>query len=107
MSEFDFGTRVDPFISLDRFGTIGKSKKNQSLEKTAQDFESFLIYSVLKEFEKAMHLTKKSYAEETQMALFHEKIADQLAKKGTGIREMLTKYAERAAKVPGKIGEKR
>ena len=85
---------------------IGKDK-NQSIEKTAEAFESYLLGTVLHEFAKATQMTKKSFAEETQMSLFYEKVADIMAKKGIGLKEMLSRYLERGAKVSGKNGEYR
>ncbi len=45
------------------------------IEKTAEAFESYFLGTILQEFAKAAQLTKKSYAEETQMSLFYEKVA--------------------------------
>jgi Rod binding domain-containing protein len=94
----DSGIRIDPSTLLHVAGRKDASDKGQT-EKAAEQFESFLIFSMLKEIEKAAHSAKKSYAEQTQMSLFYEKVADVLAKKGIGIREMITKYTERGAKV--------
>ncbi len=103
----DFGTKIDPPVptSIPQ-PAIGKGK-NQSIEKTAEAFESYFLGMILQEFAKATQMTKKSYAEETQMSLFYEKVGDIMAKKGIGLKEMLTRYAERGAKVSGKNGEKR
>ncbi len=67
----------------------------EDVEKAARDFESFLIFTMLKEFEKTARFTKKGYAEETYMSVVHEKVAEVLAKKGLGIKEMLSRYADR------------
>ena len=66
--------------------------KELSVEKVAQDFESFLIFTMMKEMEKTTHTSKKSYTEETYMTLMYEKVADYLSKKGLGIKDMLVKY---------------
>ena len=63
--------------------------------------------AVLQEFAKATQWTKKSFAEETQMSLFYGKVADIMAKKGIGLKEMLSRYLERGAKVSGGNGENR
>jgi Rod binding domain-containing protein len=73
----------------------GGALNAKTTRKTAQEFESYLIFSVLKEFEKTINLTKKSSAEQTQMSIFYEKIADVMAKKGIGIREGIERYLER------------
>ncbi len=102
-----FGTKIDPPVPTNlNQPNIGKGK-NQSIEKTAQAFESYFLGTILQEFAKATHLTKKSYAEETQMSLFYEKVGDIMAKKGIGLKEMLSKYADRGAKVSGENGEKK
>jgi len=101
----DIGTKIDPPVSTDRQASAILNNKNQSVEKVAQAFESYLLGTVLQEFAKATQMTKKSFAEETQSSLFYEKVADIMAKKGIGFKEMLLRYTERGAKVSGKIGE--
>ncbi len=103
----DFKGTVDHLIAPNTNRSAESTEKRQSIEKTAQDFESFLIYTVLKEFGKTTQFTKKSYAEETQMSLFYEKVADYMAEKGIGIKEVLAKYCQRAANVPAENGENR
>jgi Rod binding domain-containing protein len=41
-----------------------------------------------------------------QMSMFYEKVADYLAKKGLGVKEVIAKYAERGAKVSEMNGYK-
>jgi|WetSurMetagenome_2_1015567.scaffolds.fasta_scaffold43288_3 Rod binding domain-containing protein len=103
----DLGIKIDPPAAFSDAGRRTNSNKDASMEKTAEQFESFLIFSMLKEFEKATHSTKKSYAEQTQMSLFYEKVGDVLAKKGIGIRDMIAKYTERSVKVSDDKGENR
>ena len=64
-------------------------------EKVCQNFESFMLYSMLKYMEKATKMSKKGYEEETYMAMVYEKVADFLAEKGVGLKEMLMKYTEK------------
>ena len=75
---------------------INRQSQNKELnvEKVAQDFESFLIFTMMKEMGKATHTSKKSFAEETYMTLMYEKVADYLSKKGLGIKDMLVKYMD-------------
>lgn len=101
----DLGMKTDPSAALLDVGKRTDTNKGGSIEKTAEQFESFLIFSMLKEFGKAMNITKKSYAEQTQMSLFYEKIGDFVAKKGIGIKDMIAKYVERGAKVLDGNGE--
>ena len=103
----DFGTKIDPPVPTDRPASAILNNKNQSVEKVAEAFESYLLGTVLHEFAKATQMTKKSFAEETQMSLFYEKVADIMAKRGIGLKEMLLRYTERGAKVSGGIGENR
>jgi Rod binding domain-containing protein len=103
----DFGLKVDPPVLFSEMGKRAVRNKDESIEKTAEQFESFLMFSMLKEFEKASLSTKKSYAEQTQMSLFYEKVGDVLAKKGIGIKDMIAKYAEGRVKVSGDKDENR
>jgi Rod binding domain-containing protein len=101
----DIGTKTDPIILSSTPQSMRTGDKGQSVEKAAESFESFLLQTMLKELDKAMRITKRSFAEDTQMSLFYEKIGDFMAKKGIGIKEMLVKYVERGAKVSPKKSE--
>ena len=102
----DTGSKIGtPVLASISQPPIGKGT-GQSVEKTAAAFESYLFGKILQEFGKATQMTKKSYAEETQMSLFYEKVGDFIAKKGVGLKDMLSRYAERGAKVLGKNGDK-
>lgn len=68
--------------------------KDINIEKVAQDFESYMIFTMMKELGKTTQGTKKSYSEQTYMSMMYEKIGDCLSKKGLGIKDMLIKYAE-------------
>jgi Rod binding domain-containing protein len=70
-------------------------ERKKSVEKAAEGFESYFIFSMLKEMGKTATLGEKSYAEETEMSIFYEKAADYMAKKGIGIKEAITKYLTR------------
>jgi Rod binding domain-containing protein len=62
----------------------------------------------LRELEKAtISGKKKGSAEQTQTAMFYQKVSDCIAKKGIGVKEMITKYIERGAKVSDQTGENR
>lgn len=75
-------------------------------EKVCQNFESFMLYSMLKYMEKTTKMSKKGYSEETYMAMVYEKVADFLAEKGVGLKEMLMKYTEKEnIKVNPAIGD--
>ncbi len=84
-----------------------RTGKQATAAKTAEEFESFLLFTILKEFDRTTHFTKKSAAAETQMSIVYEKIAGFLAKKGIGIKEVLERYADRGAKVLKENGEKK
>lgn len=64
-------------------------------EKVCRDFESFMLYSMLKYMEKTTRMSKKGYEEETYMAMVYQKVADFMAEKGVGIKEMLMKYTDK------------
>jgi Rod binding domain-containing protein len=97
---------IQPSLSMvdarfDKAASAGGDK-----EKVCRNFESFMLYSMLKHMEKATKMSKKGYAEETYMAMVYEKVADFLADKGVGIKEMLMKYTEREnTKVNPAIGD--
>jgi Rod binding domain-containing protein len=75
-------------------------------EKVAREFESFMIFAMIKELEKTAHYSKKGHMEETYMGLVNEKLAEVLAKKGVGIKELLIKYMDRGdTKVLEKKGD--
>ncbi len=77
-----------------------------SKEKVCQEFESFMLYSMLKYMEKTAQMSKKGYEEETYMAMVYQKVADFLAERGVGIKEMLMKYADKeSVKVIPKSGD--
>jgi Rod binding domain-containing protein len=81
-------------------------EKDGDRSKVAHDFESYFIFTVLKELEKVTHVSKKGQIEQTYMSVVYEKVAECLAKKGIGIKEMLTKYGERAnVKVSDRKGD--
>jgi len=85
-----------------------KTKESKTAEKLGEEFEAFFISSMLKEMGKAAHSTKKSFTEETYMAIMYEKIGDYVSqKKGMGIKEMVLKYVERTGetKVSGETGD--
>ena len=90
----DSGITITLPVDAHQTARVAPSASRQ-VKKTAEEFESFLMFSVLKECEKSMSSNKKSYAEQTQMSLFYEKVADALARKGVGIRETVAKYLER------------
>jgi len=73
--------------------------KEPNVEKVAQEFESYLMFTMLKELEKTTHITKKGRTEQTYMSLVYEKAADFMAKKGIGIKEMLVENMEKNTKV--------
>ncbi|MGD0231314.1 MAG: hypothetical protein ABSC19_13300 [Syntrophorhabdales bacterium] len=95
MDIMDSGVKIAPLSMVDLSAAPASAGKQQSMEKAAEGFESFFIFTMLKELENATHLTEKSYAEQTEMSIFYEKVADYLAKRGIGIKEVIMKYLER------------
>jgi len=81
-------------------GINGESRARESnVEKAAQEFESYLIFTMLKELEKTTNSSKKGSTEQTYMSLLYEKVGDYVAKKGIGIKDMLTEHMARKTKV--------
>lgn len=73
-----------------------KQKMDQAeKEKACKNFESFMIFVMLKNLEKMAKLEKKESPEQNYMLIAFEKVGDYLAKKGIGIKEMLMRYTDR------------
>ena len=91
----------DPSLNRSSLRSInGEPRARESnIEKVAQEFESYLIFTMLKELEKTTNSSKKSHTEHTYMSLLYEKVGDHVAKKGIGIKAMLTKHMEKNTKV--------
>ena len=87
--------------------SLGAKSNNgkTNVEKIAQEFESYLMFTMLKELEKTANLTKKGHTEQTYMSLVYEKAADFMAKKGIGIKEMLVEHMEKNTKVLSTNGD--
>ena len=45
--------------------------------------------------QKTTQFSKKGYTEQTYMSIVYEKVADYLADKGIGVKEMLMRYADK------------
>jgi Rod binding domain-containing protein len=102
----DFGSKLGIPGAVLPTTMNGAAAKKATAAKTAEEFESFLLFTILKEFDRTTQFTKKSSATETQMSIFYEKVAGFLAKKGIGIKQVLERYADRGAKVFKENGEK-
>jgi Rod binding domain-containing protein len=75
-------------------------------EKLCKSFEAYFINNMLQELQKTTKLSKKGYTEQTYMSIVYEKVADYLADKGIGVKEMLMRYADKGnAKVLQKNGD--
>jgi Rod binding domain-containing protein len=75
-------------------------------EKVCRSFEAYFINNILQQLQKTTQFSKKGYTEQTYMSVVYEKVADYLADKGIGVREMLMRYADKEnAKVLQKSGD--
>jgi Rod binding domain-containing protein len=75
-------------------------------EKVCKSFEAYFINNILQQLQKTTQLSKKGYTEQTYMSVVYEKVADYLADKGIGVKEMLMRYADKGnAKVLQKSGD--
>jgi Rod binding domain-containing protein len=72
----------------------GRNKKD--LGKACEGFEAYLLSTMLKEAQKTTNLFKKDNTTETYFALVNEKMAEFIAKKGIGVRQMLMRYVQPA-----------
>jgi Rod binding domain-containing protein len=91
------------------YNELLKAKGSKSTDKLGEEFEAFFITNMLKEMDKATHVTKKGFMRETYTAIMYEKLGEYLAKKGLGVKDMMKKYMERAGdpKVFGETGDNR
>jgi Rod binding domain-containing protein len=88
---------MDGGIGLQENAVKGLKGRNTKDVKTAcEGFEAYLVSNMLNQLQKTTGFSKKEYAEQTYLSMFHEKVADFVAKKGIGIKEMLMRYVERA-----------
>ncbi len=81
------------------------NKGAPNIEKIAQDFESFFIYTMLKEMEKTTNSSDKSFMKQTYMSVMYEKLGDYIARKGIGIKEMIAEHMEKNIKVLKEKGD--
>ncbi len=79
-----------------------KGKSTKDLKSACEGFEAYLVSTMLKQLQKTTGSAEKSYAEQTYFSMFHEKVAEFVAKKGIGIKDVMMRYLQRGqnAKVP-------
>ena len=70
----------------------GRSRKD--LGKACEGFEAYLLSTMLKELQKTTNLSKKENTTETYFAMVNEKLAEFIAKKGIGVKQMLMRYVQ-------------
>ena len=73
-----------------------KGKGTKDLKSACEGFEAYLVSTVLNQLQKTTGSSEKSYAEQTYFSMFHEKVAEFVAKKGIGIKDVLMRYLERS-----------
>ncbi len=85
------------------------SRSTKDLKSACEGFEAYLVQTMLNQLQKTTGSTGKSYAEQTYFSMFHEKVAEFVAKKGIGIKDVLMRYLERGqhAKVPAETADNR
>ncbi len=74
-------------------GLRGRSTKD--VKAACEGFEAYLVSTMLNQLQKTTGSSEKSYAEQTYFSMFHEKVAEFVAKKGIGIKDVLMRYLER------------
>jgi Rod binding domain-containing protein len=88
---------MDGGIGLQENAVKGLKSQNAKDAKAAcEGFEAYLVSNMLNQLQKTTGSSEKNYAEQTYFSMFHEKVAELVAKKGIGIKEMLMRYVERA-----------
>jgi Rod binding domain-containing protein len=73
-------------------GLSGKNAKD--LKAACEGFEAHLVFTMLNELQKASGLAEKSSTEQTYFSMLNEKVAEVVAKKGIGVKEMLMRYLQ-------------
>ena len=87
---------------------IGGKQTDEEREKACEGFEAYFIRNMLKEMEKTTHISKKELPEQTYMTVAIEKVADFIAQRGIGVKEMLMRYTNKEnVKVSGQNGDNR
>ena len=71
-----------------------KSRTTKDLGKACEGFEAYLLSTMLKELQKTTNLVTKDNTSETYFAMLSERLAEFMAKKGIGVKEMLLRYAQ-------------
>jgi Rod binding domain-containing protein len=74
-------------------GVKGRSTKD--VKTACEGFEAYLVSTMLNQLQKTTGSSEKSYAEQTYFSMFHEKVAEFVAKKGIGVKDVLMRYLER------------
>ena len=82
---------LDPAMYKDAPMKSGKG----DAEKAAVGFEAYFIQNMLKDLQTFTGASEKGFMEQTYYAIFNEKIADFLANKGIGIKELIMRYTEK------------
>jgi Rod binding domain-containing protein len=73
-------------------GLNGKTSKD--LKGACEGFEAYLVLTLLNELQKTTNLSEKSSAEQTYFSMLNEKVAQVVAKKGIGVKDMLLRYLQ-------------
>ncbi len=68
----------------------GRSDKD--LKAACEGFEAYLIYTMLQECQKTVSFSEKNNSEQTYFSMMNERVAEVVARKGIGVKEMLMRY---------------
>jgi len=72
-----------------------KGRNTKDAKAACEGFEAYLVSTMLNQLQKTTGSSEKSFAEQTYFSMFHEKVAEFVAKKGIGIKDVLMRYLER------------
>lgn len=67
-------------------------RADKDLKGACEGFEAYLVYTMLQECQRTTSLSEKSQAEQTYFSMMNEKVAEVVARKGIGVKEMLLRY---------------
>jgi Rod binding domain-containing protein len=90
--------KIDPLHSPVK---TQKPAREEQIEKAAKEFESYFLFTMLKEMDKTTKLGKKENTQQSAyMAVVHEKVASVLAERGVGIKDAIVKNMTGLKKIP-------
>ncbi len=87
---------ADTWLQANAIKGLKGGRSAKDTKAACEGFEAYLVSTMLNQLQKTTGSSEKSYAEQTYFSMFHEKVAEFVAKKGIGIKDVLMRYLERS-----------